>query len=196
MRETYGRLTLDIIKSAKKGNKESILFIFNKYTPLIDKYCRSYHLKNYDSDDLTQEGFLAVIKAINMYDISKGVTSFDSYVITTIKNCYGCLARVNIKYNEESSLNLTINDGVDFLDLLEDNSYSTNIENRYIKNEQIKNIILALNKLNQEDKLFVKNLYYNCKGSLLKYCKTNNIVYYAAKKQLNRILYTIRTYIY
>ena len=193
MRKDYKRLTVNILEGAKKGNEESILFIFNKYLPLINKYCRNYYLKNYNSDDLKQEGFLAVVKAINMYDLSKGVTSFDSYAIISIRNRYGCLARCNLKYNEESSLNLTIDDGVSFLDLLEDTSDSINTENRYIKNEEIKNIILALNNLNDEDKLFIKNLYHTCKGSLLKYCKTNNVVYYAAKKRLNNILYNIRT---
>ena len=79
---------LDIILNAKNKDSDSILFLINKYKPLIIKYSISYILKNYDKEDLIQIGTIAVIKAIEKYDISHGEDFIDCYIINSIKNTY------------------------------------------------------------------------------------------------------------
>ena len=47
-------ITIEDIIKAKNNDESSIMLIFNKYSLLINKYSTSYHLKNYDSEDLKQ----------------------------------------------------------------------------------------------------------------------------------------------
>ena len=101
---------LDIILDAKNKDSDSILFLINKYKPLIIKYSISYILKNYDKEDLIQIGTIAVIKAIEKYDISHGEDFIDCYIINSIKNTYRNLARANIKSQSESSLNISVDE--------------------------------------------------------------------------------------
>ena len=42
---------IDIILDAKNKDTEAILFLINKYKPLMIKYSISYILKNYESED-------------------------------------------------------------------------------------------------------------------------------------------------
>ena len=120
---------LDIILNAKNKDSDSILFLINKYKPLIIKYSISYILKNYDKEDLIQIGTIAVIKAIEKYDISHGEDFIDCYIINSIKNTYRNLARANIKYQSESSLNISVDEDTDIQSLLPDDY---NLENDII----------------------------------------------------------------
>ena len=185
-------ITIEDIIKAKNNDESSIMLIFNKYSLLINKYSTSYHLKNYDSEDLKQEAFLAVAKAINKYNIDKGLKSFNGYMITTIKNLFYELARGNIRFNEESSLNLVIDDSLNLIDIIEDKSNDGNIEMSYINNEALKNVVQAIYSLNDLDRKFLYDLYYKYKGSLLKYNKENGGTYYSWKKKLNSILEKLR----
>ena len=185
-------LTIETILNAQNGDENSLLIIFNKYHPLIDKYSRNYHLKNFDNDDLKQEGYLAIINAINKYNIDKGITSFDSYVIVSIRNCYVTLARNNIKFNDEGSLNLTIDNELNLMNAIEDTSKDSNIEETYIKYIDMANIVQALYSLDISEKKMINSIFFKEKGSLLKYCNANNITYYKGKQQLNSIINKLR----
>ena len=135
---------LDIILDAKNKDSDSILFLINKYKPLIIKYSISYILKNYDKEDLIQIGTIAVIKAIEKYDISHGEDFIDCYIINSIKNTYRNLALANIKYQSESSLNISVDEDTDIQSLLPDDY---NLENDIIKTMQhvdLKNLLKSL----------------------------------------------------
>ena len=111
MKEYSNSPKLEILKSAQAGDESAKLCIINKYEKLILKYSNSYHLKNYDIDDLIQIGNMAVLYAINKFDLEKGNRCIDSYMINSIKNAYRNLGRENIKYSNESSLNILIKTG-------------------------------------------------------------------------------------
>lgn len=185
-------ITIEDIIKAKNNDESSIMLIFNKYSLLINKYSTSYHLKNYDSEDLKQEAFLAVAKAINKYNIDKGLSSFNGYMITTIKNLFYELARGNIRFNEESSLNLVIDGELNLIDIIEDKSSDGNIEMSYINNELLKELAQAIHLLEPSERQFLYDIYYKYKGSLLKYNKENGGTYYSWKKKLNSILEKLR----
>ena len=185
-------ITIEDIIKAKNNDESSIMLIFNKYSLLINKYSTSYHLKNYDSEDLKQEAFLAVAKAINKYNIDKGLKSFNGYIITTIKNLFYELARGNIRFNEESSLNLVIDGELNLIDIIEDKSSDGNIEMSYINNELLKELAQAIHLLEPSERQFLYDVYYKYKGSLLKYNKENGGTYYNWKKKLNSILEKLR----
>ncbi|WP_423230662.1 sigma-70 family RNA polymerase sigma factor [Clostridium disporicum] len=122
---------MEALHLAKSNDTKAILEIIEKYTSLVNKYSYIYNLKNYDNDDLKQEGNLAILKAIKKFDTSKNNSYFDAYVINSIKNQYGDLTRRQARYKDESSLNiLSSDDSNEIIDLIEGN---TNIEEDFIK---------------------------------------------------------------
>jgi RNA polymerase sigma factor (sigma-70 family) len=65
---------LPVIASAKSGDKSSKEFLIRKYKNLVHKLAHRYpHL---DHEDLVQEGFLAVLDAVESYDEDKGASFF------------------------------------------------------------------------------------------------------------------------
>lgn len=73
----YDKEMLNILCEAKNNDENAILFLIKKYQPFIRKYSLKYKLKNFDKDDLIQTGNMAVITAINKYDLSKGSKYID-----------------------------------------------------------------------------------------------------------------------
>lgn len=188
MKEYSNSPKLEILKSAQAGDESAKLCIINKYEKLILKYSNSYHLKNYDIDDLIQIGNMAVLYAINKFDLEKGNRCIDSYMINSIKNAYRNLGRENIKYSNESSLNILIKTGdyvSEIIDLIEDN---INIENLVVDKSSIKTLTEALTHLSDFEKNLINEVYLTPKGSLLKYCKSNNLSYNQTRTKLKSIL--------
>ncbi len=99
----------EALKQAKEKDQDATLTLINKYSPLVDKYSRIYKLKDYEKSDLQQEGKIAIINAIDKFDLSKNTNVLDGYIINSIRNKYGTLARTHIKRNTESSLNIHTN---------------------------------------------------------------------------------------
>lgn len=181
---------LDIILDAKNKDSDSILFLINKYKPLIIKYSISYILKNYDKEDLIQIGTIAVIKAIEKYDISHGEDFIDCYIINSIKNTYRNLARANIKYQSESSLNISVDEDIDIQSLLPDDY---NLENDIIKNMQHLELKNILNSLTDDEFNLIKVSYLTPNLTLYKYCTENNLNYHKKRRQLLSLLSKIKT---
>lgn len=176
---------LDIILDAKNKDSDSILFLINKYKPLIIKYSISYILKNYDKEDLIQIGTIAVIKAIEKYDISHGEDFIDCYIINSIKNTYRNLARANIKYQSESSLNISVDEDIDIQSLLPDDY---NLENDIIKTMQHVDLKNLLKSLTLEEYTLIKEAYLTENSNLYKYCITNNLNYNKKRRKLIALL--------
>lgn len=176
---------LDIILDAKNKDSDSILFLINKYKPLIIKYSISYILKNYDKEDLIQIGTIAVIKAIEKYDISHGEDFIDCYIINSIKNTYRNLARANIKYQSESSLNISVDEDIDIQSLLPDDY---NLENDIIKTMQHVDLKTLLKSLTPEEYTLIKEAYLTESSNLYKYCITNNLNYHKKRRELIALL--------
>lgn len=63
----------EIIKRAKDGDDEAKTSLLEKYTPLVYSLSRNIYIKGYDAEDLVQEGFNSILKAITKYDPEKGV---------------------------------------------------------------------------------------------------------------------------
>lgn len=176
---------LDIILDAKNKDSDSILFLINKYKPLIIKYSISYILKNYDKEDLIQIGTIAVIKAIEKYDMSHGEDFIDCYIINSIKNTYRNLARANIKYKSESSLNISVDEDIDIQSLLPDDY---NLENDIIKTMQHVDLNNLLKSLTLEEYTLIKEAYLTENSNLYKYCITNNLNYHKKRRELIALL--------
>ena len=166
---------------AKNHNKDAILFFIEKYQPLIKKYAFKYKIKNFDKDDLIQTGNISVITAINKYDLSKGSESIDSYIINSIKNSFRNLARNQIKYNDESSLNISIDENTEIEDLISD---SFNLEDYIVKssiNDLLKNILKTLSPSEYE---LIKIAYLTPNTTLYRYCIDHNWNYPKKRREL------------
>ena len=178
-----------LIDNAKKGDDDAICALVNKYEPLISKYSFIYQLKNYSYEDLLQEGKLAVINAIKKYDNTKEKNTFDSYSITSIKNCYYMLARKNIRYNNESSVDIECEDDLSIIDLLESGD---NIEKSFMLNADHVALKKAINSLSLEEKKILQIIFINDRGSLRKYCLKYDITFYYGKQKLDKLLDKLR----
>ena len=172
---------LEILQNAKMNDSKSMLYLINKYKPLILKYSTSYILKNYEKNDLIQIGSIAVIKAAQKYDISYGENYIDCYIINSIKNSYRNLARTQIKYSSESSLNITLDEHDDIESLLKDDY---NLENDIIKNMQHLELKNILNSLTDDEFNLIKVSYLTPNLTLYKYCTENNLNYHKKRRQL------------
>lgn len=83
----------EIIKLAQNGDEEAIEHIVKEYHKVIHRNNRSFFLKGGDADDLVQEGFIGLIKAIKSYDETRNAC-FNTFanlcirrqMITAIKN--------------------------------------------------------------------------------------------------------------
>lgn len=171
----------NILFKAKNHNKDAILFFIEKYQPLIRKYAFKYKLKSFDKDDLIQTGSISVITAINKYDLSKGSDSIDSYIINSIKNGFRNLARNQIKYNDESSLNIPTDEDTEIEDLISD---SFNLEEYIINstmNDLLKNILKALSSDEYE---LIKIAYLTPNTTLYRYCIDHNWNYPKKRREL------------
>lgn len=171
----------NILFKAKNHNKDAILFFIEKYQPLIKKYAFKYKIKNFDKDDLIQTGNISVITAINKYDLSKGSDSIDSYIINSIKNGFRNLARNQIKYNDESSLNIPTDEDTEIEDLISD---SFNLEDHIINssmNDLLKNILKALSPDEYE---LIKIAYLTPNTTLYRYCIDHNWNYPKKRREL------------
>lgn len=176
---------LEILQNAKMNDSKSMLYLINKYKPLILKYSTSYILKNYEKNDLIQIGSIAVIKATQKYDISHGENYIDCYIINSIKNSYRNLARTQIKYSSESSLNITLDEHDDIELLLKDDY---NLENDIIKNMQHLELKNILNSLTDDEFNLIKVSYLTPNLTLYKYCTENNLNYHKKRRQLLSLL--------
>ena len=68
----------ELIKRAQSGDNKAIETLLNDHKQLVNYVTRKYFLIGGDSDDLLQEGMIALYKAINTFDFNKNV-SFSSF---------------------------------------------------------------------------------------------------------------------
>lgn len=127
---------------AQKGNDDAITALIVRYKPFIKMVARKYFIyRGVDSDDLVQEATLALIKAVQHHDASKG-TKFKSFASQCIDNRLRDVVRLNHTINNEgfnSSISLTDLDGNE-TDKITDSS-STDPLDQAISNEAMEKIV-------------------------------------------------------
>jgi len=63
-----------LLQNAKAGNEEDTELLISTYKPLVASIVRQYFLLGGDTDDLLQEGMLALFQAILTYDETTGAS--------------------------------------------------------------------------------------------------------------------------
>ncbi|WAW14868.1 RNA polymerase sporulation sigma factor SigH [Peptostreptococcus equinus] len=167
-----GQNDLDIsyLKKAKEGDKDSIDFLIDKYSPMVKSKARLYFLAGADRDDIIQEGMIGLYKAIRDYDAVK-TSAFKSFadmcitrqMITAVKtsnrqkhmplNTYISLSKPVFEDDSEKTLHEIIRDELD-----QDPEKLLLGKESYINTE--KNIMKLLSPFEEE----VLNLYLQDKS--------------------------------
>ncbi|MZK53600.1 sigma-70 family RNA polymerase sigma factor [Clostridium beijerinckii] len=178
----------DHVKLAKQGNSESLTKLLLQFKPFIFKTAKNFNIKNYDEYDLVQIGYIALINAVDKYDITNH--SFSSYVYTTIKNVMKYTARSNTKHKLTLSINASIDgqSSLDFTEFLESNE---NIENDYLEHEKITQLQKAISDLDPDEFELIFLVYYN-NFSLTDYAAKKGISYSKIVRKKNAILDKIK----
>lgn len=92
IRQLSGRTDEEVIRIIRDGGSYAFDYLIEKYEPLVKSKARTYFLIGSDRDDVIQEGYIGLYKAICDYDETK-VASFRSFaelcitrqIITSIK---------------------------------------------------------------------------------------------------------------
>ncbi len=75
----------NIVCLAKNGDYSAWVTIFSRYFPLVKNRASGYVGTDFESEDLTQEGFIGLIRAVRTYRVDGG-SSFKTYAILCIDN--------------------------------------------------------------------------------------------------------------
>lgn len=138
---------------SKKGDKKAKETLLLKLNPLIISSIRRYYNRIDQYDDLIQEGYEIILKAIENYNPNRGV-KFLGYVKAMLR--YGYLE----KHREKQilSLNEPLEEG-EFIDLLEGNEEDP--VDAVIKKEEKYLLLESLNCLTERQKQVVVDYYIN-----------------------------------
>ena len=168
-----------LIKRAKNNDTDAKEEIIKMYYPLIIKESKRVFLKNRTFEDLIQIGIVILLKAINLFDLSRGSESFSSYALWSIKNGFISLIRSEARYNDETSLNLPLFNApdIDIVEIIVDEN--TDVENEVTNSIIHDEILRALDKLDYEERDIINFLYIeNELPNLSKYSRLRNKDYY------------------
>lgn len=178
------------VKLARSGDMEAMLDLIEQFKPFIFKQASSFRVKNMDTYDLVQIGYIALIKAVEKYKLGK--KSFSSYVYSAIKNNMKYTLRGTRKTNKDVSLNAAINNeessGDEFIETLDCNF---NLEDDFFKNERIKEVKKLLMELPEDELELIIMCYYN-EFSMKTYAEKKGIPYLKAIRLKNSILSKLR----
>ena len=184
----------ELLILAKNNDIKAKEEIINMYYPLIIKEAKNVFINGRTFEDLIQIGIVNLINAINKFDLNRGVNSFSSYALWSIKNGFRYLCRSEIRYNDELSLNKTKDDDFELGESIVDEKI--NVENSVIQDIIYEGLYLALERLDKEERELIDFLYLkNEKPNLSKYCKEYNKDYYYATCLKKRALKKLKSFI-
>jgi RNA polymerase sigma factor (sigma-70 family) len=179
--------------SAKCGDSKEMEKIINQFKPFIFKTAKTYNVKNYSIDDLSQIGFTALLDAVNKY--KPGSHTFSSYAYNSIKNSLNYFARKNSKFNKELSINTRVspdsNITTEYIDCIED---TDNFVENFIKLESEKEVQKYISNLPEEERELIDMLFYK-KNSIKAYSDKKGMGYLQAVRMRNRTLKKLRGYL-
>ena len=189
----------NLIKRAKNHDNFAKEEIIKMYYPLIVKESKRVFLKNRTFEDLIQIGIVNLLRAINLFDLSRGSESFSSYALWSIKNGYASLIRSDARYNDETSLNLPQYNApdIDIVETIIDDNID--IENEVTNSIIHDEILSTLDKLDYEERDIINFLYIeNDMPNLSKYSRLRNKDYYYCsclkKRALTKLKIILKEY--
>ncbi|MGK0469381.1 MAG: RNA polymerase sporulation-specific sigma factor [Clostridium sp.] len=139
-----------LVEKAKNGDRKSLMDIIERYKFLIIRLATNYYIPSYEFEDLVQQGYLSVIKAVNLYKL--GSNTFDGYCIHSIRTNFKALLKGKIKHYREvpNAEPARQNAAVE---------YSFTLEDEVIAYDEVKRLYDALEKLTPFEKDIVERFY-------------------------------------
>lgn len=178
---------------AKNGSQEELIKILEQYKCFILKQASLFNIIGFDSYDLVQIGYIALIHAVEKYNA--GSHTFSTYAYNTISNSFKNTARYGSKYINEISLNLPVDSDsehkTEFLDTIES---LENLEEDIIKTERLKEVRSAVAKLPSDEMELVIMVYYS-NIPLKIYAEKKGITYIQAVRKREKVLEKLGRYI-
>lgn len=111
------------MQNFSKINEWELEEILLKYEPLIQNLAKYHKVDNLDKEDVEQELRLVLIKCVENFNPDKGV-QFDTYFTRSALNKINKLRR---QHHKNLSLNTTMKNGVEFIEMLSDSNDDLNI---------------------------------------------------------------------
>ncbi|NFT93667.1 sigma-70 family RNA polymerase sigma factor [Clostridium botulinum] len=178
-----------LVIEAKKGDDESLLKLMVQFKPFIFKTAHSFNIKDYDTYDLVQIGYIALINAVDKY--KNGSNSFSSYVYAAIKNCMRCTARNNKKHKNILSINAPIGEYESLNDFTEFFESNVDLELDFIKKEKALKVQSIISKLEPRDLEMIFLVYY-AGFSFKEYALKKGLNYFQVIRRKNAIFKYIK----
>lgn len=92
---------LTLIKAARRGEGEAKRALIEKYTPLVRRIVRNYYARSMDGDDLTQEGLIGLLRAIEEYNPERFAIKFSSFAyLCIIRKVFNAIKQSNSMKNQ------------------------------------------------------------------------------------------------
>lgn len=180
-----GYIIEELVRKAKTGDEEAIVEVINKFKYLILKEASKYHIPSYELEDLVQQGYLSVIKAIGMY--KQGSNSFNGYCINSIKTNFKALLKGKIKHYRE-----VLNEEPISIDAAA--NYNFTLEDEVIAYEEVKRLYAALEKLDPLERNVVERFYLH-EENLKEIACEGNHSYYDYVRIKSKALEKLKKYI-
>lgn len=178
----------NLVIEAKQGNRDALQEIIKSLMPFVVKTARGIFISGMDMDDLIEEGYISIMKAVNSFDVSKN-SSFIPYVMYAVKYNYFYKIRQCARYNSNISMQTLIGEGIELGEIFEDDS---DIEGDYIHAEDMDRLRIVLDKLSYEEKADILS-YFNTDGITLKeIAAQKGIKYTTLVKRKNALVLKLR----
>lgn len=193
----------EIVLQAQTGDRESLLFILNKYKRVVRLKARSYFLIGADHEDLVQEGMIGLYKAIRDYRTDRQASFYvfselciKRQIISAIK---AATRQKHIPLNSYVSLNKPLYDDESdrtLLDVIQ--AHVSDPEELFINQEELRSIENhikeALSPLERDVlRLFLQGKsYLEISGILQKQVKAIDNALQRIKKKMNKYLNEIK----
>lgn len=174
-----------MVGSAKNGDKNAVENLCNGFKGFIINSARKIYIRGYEMEDLIQEGYKAVIMAVDSYDAARN--TFTGYAVNAIRNNFYCIMRNNLSKPYSASLNSINNQGDELINTIFSDE---NIEEYFESLETKSSLKKAIARLSDRE----KDIIYWCyaaEKSMKKYSEFRKIPYrtvsYRKKKAVEKL---------
>ena len=177
----------ELVILSKQGDKVAMEELINTYQKLIRRYTDTYFIKGYNDDDISQIAKMAIIQAVQKYDISKKA-NFTVFVDVFLRNTFTTM--INKKENTicTHSLNVIVyadsEDIKEYQDILIDDM---DLEEDTVRQEERILLRQALKKL-AHDEREILIVAYSGHGALKQYANIRGITYKQARYKRDKIM--------
>ena len=147
----------ELVRKTKNGDKEAEKELYEKFRPLIVNLCKKSFIEGYTFEDIYQECYLALSKAVSYYNVDKH--RFFGYALTAIKNQINYKIRRSIP---EKEANFYVDDFEFVEDIILKSDYDT--------------LLKSLKNLDEKEQRLIKQCFFRNK-SYRQYAKEVHLTY-------------------